>query len=66
MEKRTFQDLMSIKKVTAIEHCYQRVETLQLLQPWNITRTGITCKKTPCYMCDSDCKWRITKNAKIL
>ena len=28
MEKRTFQDLMSIKKVTAIEHCYQRVETL--------------------------------------
>ena len=30
-----------------------------------IIRTGITCKKIPCYMCDSACRWLIVKNAKI-
>ena len=24
-------------------------------------QTGITCKKIPCYMCDSACRWRIVK-----
>ena len=30
-----------------------------------IKRTGITCKKIPCYMCDSACRWFIVKKAKI-
>ena len=28
-------------------------------------RTGITCKKIPCYMRDSACRWLIVENAKI-
>ena len=27
--------------------------------------TGITCKKIPCYMHDSACRWFIVKKAKI-
>ena len=30
-----------------------------------LTWTGITCKKIPCYMCDSACRWFIVKKAKI-
>ena len=28
-------------------------------------RTGITCRKIPCYMRDSACRWCIVVNAKI-
>ena len=31
-----------------------------------IIRTGITCKKIPCYMHDSACRWFIIENAKII
>ena len=30
-----------------------------------IIPTGITCKKIPCYMRDSACRWFIIENAKI-
>ena len=30
-----------------------------------IIRTGTTCKKIPCYMCESAFRWCIVKNAKI-
>ena len=30
-----------------------------------IIRTGTTCKKIPCYMRDSACRWLIVENAKI-
>ena len=30
-----------------------------------IIRTGITCRKVPCYMRDSACRWFIVKKAKI-
>ena len=30
-----------------------------------IIRTGITCKKIPCYMRNSACRWLIVENAKI-
>ena len=30
-----------------------------------ITRTGITCKKMPCYMRDSACRWFIVEKAKL-
>ena len=28
-------------------------------------RTGITCKKIPCYIRDSSCRWFFLKKAKI-
>ena len=30
-----------------------------------IIQTGITCKKIPRYTCDSACRWRIDKKAKL-
>ena len=30
-----------------------------------IMQTEITCKKIPCYMCNSACKWFIVKKAKL-
>ena len=33
---------------------------------WNLIRTGATCKKIPCYMRHSGCRWFIVKKAKIL
>ena len=30
-----------------------------------IIRTGITCKKIPCYLRDSACRWLIVEYAKI-
>ena len=30
-----------------------------------IIRTGMTCKKIPCYMRNSACRWSIVKKAKI-
>ena len=30
-----------------------------------IIRRGITCKKIPCYMRDSVCKWFVVKKVKI-
>ena len=30
-----------------------------------IIRTGVTCKKIPCYMRDSACRWFIVKKAEI-
>ena len=40
---------------------------LLLITPYHgtIIRTGITCKKTPCYVHDSACRWFIVKKAKI-
>ena len=35
------------------------------LQYGTVIRTGITCKKIPCYMRDSACRWFIVGNAKI-
>ena len=32
---------------------------------WNYNTTGIACKKIPCYMRDSACRWFIVENAKI-
>ena len=30
-----------------------------------IIRTRITCKKIPCYMCGSACRWFLVKKAKL-
>ena len=32
---------------------------------YHMNITGITCKKIPCYMGDSACRWFIVKKAKI-
>ena len=43
-----------------------RVPGLSLhLTHGTIIRTGIICKKIPCYMRDSACRWFIVKKAKI-
>ena len=33
--------------------------------PWNYNTREITCKKIPCYMRDSACRWFIVEDAKI-
>ena len=40
---------------------------LLLITPYHgtIIRTGITCKKIPCHVHDSACRWFIVKKAKI-
>ena len=38
---------------------------IKLLFHGTIILTGITYKKTPCYMRDSACRWFIVKKAKI-
>ena len=35
-----------------------------LFRYWTIIRTGITCKKIPCYMRNSACMWFIAKKLK--
>ena len=35
------------------------------LSLWILIQTGITCKKTSCYMRNSVCNWLIVKNTKI-
>ena len=49
----------SSKKMT-VSFC-----VVSTLQHGAIMRTGITCKKIPCYMGDSACRWFIVKKAKI-
>ena len=36
-----------------------------LIYHGTIIRTGITCKKIPCYMRDSICRWRIIKGTPL-
>ena len=46
-----------LKKTVSKVYYYSKHES--------IIRTGITCKKIPCYMRDSACRWFIVENAKI-
>ena len=41
------------------------VDTVCLFKHGTIIRTGITCKKIPCFMCDLACRWLIVENTKI-
>ena len=41
------------------------IKSLIQLEHGTIILTGITCKKIPCYMRDSACRWFIVENAKI-
>ena len=60
--------LKSEKRIL-FDNCSQKsFITKQLKEQLNhgtIIRTGITCKKFPCYMRDSACRWFIVENAKI-
>ena len=38
---------------------------ISLLNHGTIIRTGITCKKIPCCMRDSACRWLIVEKVKI-
>ena len=41
------------------------IRSVNRISHGTIIRTGITCKKIPCYMRDSAYRWFIVKNAKI-
>ena len=44
---------------------FQLISMSSILYHGTIIRTGITCKKIPCYMRDSACWWSIVKKTKI-
>ena len=48
-----------------ISHIYVMKTDLKGSHHGTIMRTGIACKKIPCYMHDSACRWRYVKNVKI-
>ena len=41
------------------------VKTIYMVGHRTIIRTGITCKKIPCYKRDSACRWLIVENTTI-
>ena len=43
----------------------QQTITEMKVSLWILIQTGITCKKTSCYMRNSACNWLIVKNTKI-
>ena len=49
--------LKTIYIIMVVIYCY--------LKHGTIMRAGITCKKIPCYMRDSACRWFIVENAEI-
>ena len=40
------------------------IASLHWIYDGTIIWTGVTCKKVPCYMHDSACRWYIVKKAK--
>ena len=64
IERGVFPDDLKIVKITSIYKADYKND-LSTYRHGTIIRAGITCKKTPCYMCDSACRWFIVKKAKI-
>ena len=59
---KTFQNSFSIEqRLTVASEQFRRTA----FNHGTILRTGITCKKIPCYMRDSTCRSFIVKEAKI-
>ena len=62
--------LTSTEEVSSWEYCFTRHKLRNLWRNsgrWSrgtIIQTGITCKKTPCYMCNPACRWFIVKKSK--
>ena len=56
---------MKTTMITFRPHCLTVFSNVTYLKHGTIIRTGITCKKIPCYMRDSACRWFIVKKAKI-
>ena len=59
------KDVEYYSQVLLEQCCYDFFIGTRKIDHRNIIRTGITCKKIPCYMRDSACRWFIVKNAKI-
>ena len=49
----------------SIKGIYENIHENFVSNHGTIIQTGITCKKTPCYMRDSACRWFIVKKAEI-
>ena len=67
----TFASLMMnscyVKSLSSVRILWPLLQIWLFYNIWHetIKRTGIICKKNPCYMCDSSCTWCIVKYAKI-
>ena len=60
-----WNELMEIhSKLNSIGLSLQNIEHLHYFEHGTIIRAGITCKKIPCYMRDSACRWLILKMLK--
>ena len=60
-----WENKIKLSRGTDICHYFIFVEILFHCKHGTIIRTGIICKKIPCYMRDSVCRWFIVENAKI-
>ena len=58
-------DFYSYIQRDELTYPYYMNHTTLIRQVASVIRTGITCKKIPCYMRDSACRWLIVQNAKI-
>ena len=68
----TIYFFLALRKNVEVVYRPKKTKKKQLLFQWNdslihgtIIRTRITCKKIPCYMRDSACRWFVVKKAKI-
>ena len=66
--KRIHTSFRGLQICTEVSHSTKNVKTvasfLHAVEHETIKRTGITCKKIPCYMRDSTCRWFIVKKLK--
>ena len=64
LEGRHFE-MVSIVALRQYPLFLRYLRNVCILDHGTIIRTGITCKKIPCYMRDSACRWLIVKKTKI-
>ena len=56
---------LSFRKFSCLKRSNTVIFNFSVLQYKIMELTGITCKKIPCYMRDSACRWFIVKKAEI-
>ena len=59
---------MTLERSVISNHTYRILilgSEIGVLSHGTILQTGITCKKIPCYMHNSACRWFIVKKPKI-
>ena len=61
---------ISTEVLTKLFYLWNKLKLFPLFEEnqiisWNYNWAGMTCKKTPCYMRRSACRWLVAENAKI-